>query len=79
MAAALPDVELEDVGPDEDCDAVRRADRPPSDLDLRSVYAKLNYKIETGMTFTQLRTNNVLPKFQTGKITLGIPKREARV
>ena len=75
MAEALPVVELEDIGPEVDSEAVRRADRAPSDQHIRGVYAKLNYKLESGSTFSQLRSNNVLPKFQTGNNTSGIRRK----
>ena len=47
---ATPNPTLEDVGPEDDSEAVRTADRPPSDWQIVSVYDKLNQKLTAGMT-----------------------------
>ena len=38
MAAIDPAPDIEDVGPEEDLEAVARADHPPSDIQIRGVY-----------------------------------------
>ena len=60
-------VSLEDVGPEEDIEAVQRADQPPTDRSMSTVYGRLNERIAAGMTLADLRADNTLPTFTSGK------------
>ena len=78
MASSDPGVSIADVGRDEDCEAVKRADRPPSDPRIRGIYDKINRRLEAGETFSQLRADNTLPTFKSGKHMLDFPKQRGR-
>ena len=74
MASADPNVSIADVGRDEDCEAVRNADRPPSDSRIKGIYDRINRRLEAGATFSDLRADHTLPTFHSGKDTLGLPR-----
>ena len=69
---ATPNPTLEDVGPEDDSEAVRTADRLPSDWQIVSVYDKLNQKLTAGMTLPEMKADHTLANFIPGELTLGI-------
>ena len=69
---ATPNPTLEDVGPEDESEAVRTADRPPSDWQIVSVYDKLNQKLTAGMTLPEMKADHTLANFLPGELTLGI-------
>ena len=76
MASSDPGVTITDVGRDDDCEAVKKADRPPSDPRIRGIYDKINRRLAAGETFSQLRADNTLPTFKSGKHALDSPKQK---
>ena len=66
MAASDPAPDLEDVGPEEDLEAVARVDQPPSDIQIRGVYEKLEAKYKAGMSLESLKASYILANFLPG-------------